>query len=66
MILDPERSRIIASAVALYLVCVVPVLSLGILILFIYRLLKNQLEIDHVIGSLISSILLVSIISAFF
>ena len=65
MILDPEGASRLAPVILLYLVFVVPVVTLRILIFFISKLLKKQFGREYIIGVLINFILLLIISSTF-
>lgn len=61
MILDPEGPSRLAPLILLYLVFVVPVLTLGILIYFMYKLLKKRFKKEYIGAALINATLLLII-----
>lgn len=65
MILDPEGPSRLAPTILMYLVFVVPVVTLGILIFFIRKLLKKQFGREYIIAVLINFTLMLMISSNF-
>ena len=66
MILNPKGSSSVAKILFIYLFQSVPVVTLLIWILFIYKGFSNQLEKDHVISTLLSFVLVLVFFSNFF